>query len=360
LISWKVPENEYTATKKVTLRTLLSHSAGFTDDYGFAGYAPGSVLPSTQQILEAGKPANNRKKLAPGSVPGTVEKYSGGGYIIIQQLIEDITHKKFRDYADSVVIKKLQMTSTTYDYYPDKDLGKTIARGHGGDGKAYTKKKYHVYPEMAAAGPWTNVSDVAKLVMEIQEEKAGRSVLILNQSLINEMLRPQINTMGLGPHLLGAASPLAFWHAGNTEGYVCLVYGTATGQGAVVMTNSDGGEWLSLEIIRSIANAYHWPVMQTKVAMTLTDADIVAYTGDYRGATNATVAIVKGKNGLVLNNNHPQKQSFELIALADGTFTIKDVQDKFSLVFERDATGQVKGIRIMQNGGKNMAMEKLK
>ncbi len=126
LTSWKVPDNEFTTSKKVTLRTLLSHSAGFTDDYGFEGYLPHADLPSTTQILNGVKPANNKKKLVPRTVPGTVEKYSGGGYIIIQQLIEDITHQAFSVYVDSLIFRRLQMVNTSFDYYPDES-GKSIA-----------------------------------------------------------------------------------------------------------------------------------------------------------------------------------------------------------------------------------------
>src|SRR4030095_7258090 len=78
LISWKVPENKFTLKEKVTLRRLLCHSAGFTDDYGFAGYSVTDSIPPLKNIIKAQPPANNTKALIVNYVPGTNSQYSGG------------------------------------------------------------------------------------------------------------------------------------------------------------------------------------------------------------------------------------------------------------------------------------------
>ena len=353
LSSWKVPDNEWTAQKKVTLRNLLSHSAGFTDDYGFEGYYPNKPLPSTVQVLNAEKPANNRKRLQPNTVPGSRERYSGGGYIIIQQLIEDITHTSFGHYVDSLIFKRLGMNNTTYDYYPDVSMGKPVARGHYANGKPDARRKYSVYPEAAAAGPWTTPEDVATLLTEIQREANGVSELMLDSVLAKEMLTPQINVMGLGPHLAGIEKPMAFWHSGNNAGYVCLAYGMiGKGQGAVVMTNSDQGEWLSLEIMRSIANAYSWPVMQNKTLRVFTADSCLKYLGDYQTADPVQMTIRQSGSVLTLINGG---QNYNLLPLADGSFTIGKAEDRVRLVFGENKKGEVTGFTILQNGGKNNA-----
>lgn len=88
-----------------------------------------------------------------GAVPGTLERYSGGGYVIVQQLIEDITHQSFNEYVNDNIFSKLEMSNTTYDFFPDIHLKKPIARGHDKNGKIDKRRRYHVYPEMGAAGP---------------------------------------------------------------------------------------------------------------------------------------------------------------------------------------------------------------
>ena len=84
LVSWKVPESEFTATEKVTLRRLLSHSAGMTVA-GFQGYAQGEEVPDLRQVL-GGTPPANSPPIRVGAVPGKVYRYSGGGYVVVQQL----------------------------------------------------------------------------------------------------------------------------------------------------------------------------------------------------------------------------------------------------------------------------------
>jgi CubicO group peptidase (beta-lactamase class C family) len=78
LTSWKVPENEFTKTEKVTLRRLLSHTAGLTV-HGFSGYPAGTPVPTLVQVLDGAKPANSAA-VRVDVVPGTIMRYSGGGF----------------------------------------------------------------------------------------------------------------------------------------------------------------------------------------------------------------------------------------------------------------------------------------
>ena len=83
LKSWKLPANEIMAGTKVTIRELLTHTAGLTV-HGFAGYASDAAIPSLVQILNGEKPANSAA-IRVDTEPGTRWRYSGGGYVIIQQ-----------------------------------------------------------------------------------------------------------------------------------------------------------------------------------------------------------------------------------------------------------------------------------
>jgi CubicO group peptidase (beta-lactamase class C family) len=77
LRTWKVPESEFTKNEKVTLRRLMSHSAGLTV-HGFPGYDVNDPLPTLVQIFDGEKPANT-PPIRVDLVPGTQERYSGGG-----------------------------------------------------------------------------------------------------------------------------------------------------------------------------------------------------------------------------------------------------------------------------------------
>lgn len=102
LATWKLPENEFTAKKKVTLANLLSHTGG-TTVHGFPGYAPGEKIPTLSQILDGAPPANT------GAVrvdfePGTRFRYSGGGTTIAQLAIMDIEKKPYPQIAQETVL----------------------------------------------------------------------------------------------------------------------------------------------------------------------------------------------------------------------------------------------------------------
>lgn len=347
LRSWKFFDNKYTAGKKVTLRHLLTHSSGLADNYGFKGYRPHAAIPALQQILNAQPPANNKKVLVAQAVPGTVEQYSGGGFMIIQQLIEDITAMPFDRYVDSTVFKPFGMIHSTYKFYPDS-FSSNIAVAHNDDGKPYREFNYRLYPEWAAAGPWTTPSDLARLAIAIQQMAAGNSNY-LGKKLVRDVLTPQINSMGLGMHLKGDKKPVGFWHAGNNEGYTGIFMATIeSGQGAVVLTNSNSGEWLAMEILRSVAGSYHWPINLSINSQPIADAG--EYAGSYSTGSGNILEVGLGNKGLHFSTNGRGKKYY-LYQTEKDQFRIEEKPDNLLLVFKRDDQGRIIGILFYQNAG---------
>jgi CubicO group peptidase (beta-lactamase class C family) len=103
LVRWKLPTSEKAEGKPVTLRELLSHTAG-TNVHGFPGYAAGTPVPTTLQILDGAPPATN-PPIRVENTPGKQWNYSGGGYVIIQQMITDTAQKPFAELLGEVVLK---------------------------------------------------------------------------------------------------------------------------------------------------------------------------------------------------------------------------------------------------------------
>jgi CubicO group peptidase (beta-lactamase class C family) len=113
LVSWKIPENEFTKEQKVTLRRLLTHSAG-TSVWGFPGYsADTKSLPAVPQILDGSAPANT-KAVRVTEAPGTRWSYSGGGFTVMQLLMTDVSGKPLPQLMSDTVLKKLGMKNSTY------------------------------------------------------------------------------------------------------------------------------------------------------------------------------------------------------------------------------------------------------
>ncbi len=362
LTSWKIVENKFTIKEKVTLRRLLCHSAGFTDDYGFAGYSVSDSIPPLINIIKAQQPANNTKALIVNYVPGTLMRYSGGGYLIIQQLIEDITGMSFTNYVEKEIFNKLNLQSSTYNYYPDRN-GFKIARGHDENGNIDAKEKYHVYPESAAAGFWTTPGDLAKILIEMQQEYNGITDKILNQQLLDSMLTPQFefNDRGLGVALKGAEHVDGFWHAGQNAGYNSLMYSTTkTGQGAVVMLNSDGDIELAVEIMRSIANENKWPFMQTRIVTKESADTLNERIGAYRYKEGIDWKINRKGDGLVIQWKEPHQKRFQaplnLYRTEQGHYIIKEEPDLLDFKFSSD--NGVKTFIFYKYGGTKMLLEK--
>jgi CubicO group peptidase (beta-lactamase class C family) len=216
LTTWKVPDNEFTATQKVTLRRLLSHSAG-TTVHGFPGYAVGEPIPTLVQILNGEKPANTAP-VRVDLVPGTKQRYSGGGVTIEQLLIMDVTGKPFPQFMQQAVLGPIGMTNSTFDQPLPPALAAHAAAGTLADGKP-VPGKWHIYPELAAAGLWTTPTDLAKFGIEIALSKNGKSNRVLSEAMTRQMLTPQIGDVGLGPFLGTGGNPNEFDHAGSNVGY---------------------------------------------------------------------------------------------------------------------------------------------
>jgi CubicO group peptidase (beta-lactamase class C family) len=363
LTSWKVADNKFTIKEKVTLRRLLCHSAGFTDDYGFAGYKTGDVIPSLTDILKAQSPANNSKALVVDYVPGTLTRYSGGGYIIIQQLIEDVTGMPFTKYVEKVIFDKLNLHSTTYNYHPDQTGMYTIARGHDENGSIDPKEKYYVYPESAPAGLWSTPGDLARILIEMQHEYNGSSDTILNQQLSDAMLSPQSenDSRGLGVSLKGAERVEGFWHAGQNAGYNALLYATAkSGQGAIVMLNSDSGIGLAEEIVKSIANENHWPLMQTRLIKRQSKDTLNELVGRYRSKEGLIIKLSQKKEGLFLQFKEPNRSKasplLSLYSDGQGGYILKEVPDLVRFTVSTDNSR--KAIILHKNGGAQMVLLK--
>jgi len=258
LTSWKLPASPHTRARPVTLRGLLSHSAGISV-HGFGGYASNASLPSPHEILDGRGGANNRP-IRCEAPPGQRSTYSGGGFVIAQQLVSDVTGQLFADAMENLVLAPLGMSHSTFDQPLPEVFWGHAAAGHNADGVELAGR-WHSYPELAAAGLWTTPTDLARVVVEIQSAFMGRQSRLLGQPIAAQMLtrQLQVGDAGLGVFVTGSGYGLRFGHNGVNAGYRALITGLAyAGQGAVVMSNGDGGARLDEELMRLIAAEYRW------------------------------------------------------------------------------------------------------
>jgi len=257
LSSWQVPENSFTSVRKVSLKRLLSHTAG-TTVHGFPGYEYNHQIPSLLQVLNGAYPANTAQ-IAVDMVPGTVFRYSGGGYCIAQQVMIDVAQKSFPDILQEVVLSQLDMLNSTYEQPLPEGKINNASSAHDSNGNMVAGN-HHIYPEMAAAGLWTTPEDLAKFLIEIQLSLDGTSNKVLNKELTEEMVTPVIGNYALGLGIQEINGEIYFGHGGANEGFRCLMTAHKnSGDGAVVMTNNDNGDACTQTIIEYIAQKENWP-----------------------------------------------------------------------------------------------------
>jgi CubicO group peptidase (beta-lactamase class C family) len=255
LKSWKVPENQFTKEQKVTLRRLMSHTAGLTV-HGFPGYDVDAPLPTLVQILNGEKPANTAP-IRVDVVPGTLERYSGGGVTIEQQLMIDVTGQPFPQFMKANVLDKVGMSNSSYRQPLPSDWTGRTAAGTYANGKA-VHGRWHIYPEMAAAGLWTTPTDLAKFAIEIALSKQGKANHVLSEKMTNEMLTPVKDDAALGL-FLDKQNPGQFGHDGDDEGFQALLTMNAnTGKGLAIMANSERGIAAGEFVLLAVAKEYAW------------------------------------------------------------------------------------------------------
>ncbi len=260
LVSWKLPNNEFTKRSAVTVEYLLSHMGGTTVS-GFMGYSVGEEVPTLLEVLEGVQPANT-DPIRVTEEPGSLWRYSGGGYCVLQQMMVDIYQRPFQKILYDLLLAPLDMRSSTLQQPLGADMARLASPGHDEAGDK-VEGGWRIYPELAAAGLWSTSADLARFGIAVQKAADGAQGALLDPFFVDLLVTPRYGSFSLGLLVRQTGGYSWFTFNGGNAGYRCLMYFyVEAGQGAVVMTNSDNGSLLAAEIINSIAVEYNWPEFQ--------------------------------------------------------------------------------------------------
>ncbi len=249
LTRWKFPKSEFDS-KKVTVRSLLSHTGGVSV-HGYPGFHPNATLPNLEASLngENGLVRDN-EKVEIIVEPQTKFQYSGGGYTVLQLLIEEITGKSFEVYMQKEIFKPLKMKNTSFTI--DKKILKHSATPYDENGEAVYIEKFTA---KAAAGLHTTLEDM------VQFAKANMSSNpVLSENTIQEMTtiipitKSKRQAQGLGYHAYFLGPITVKGHAGSNTGWESgFMLDFKSNSAIIMLTNGSNGKDVAIATLRKWA-----------------------------------------------------------------------------------------------------------
>lgn len=353
LTSWKIPASG-SWQPRVTLRQILTHSAGLTV-HGFPGYTVKERIPTVVEVLD-GRPPANTAPVQVNILPGIQSRYSGGGITVAQQLVMDVLGKPFPQILRELVLDPLGLKHSTYEQPLPAIWESTAATAHPWKSQPL-RGRWHVYPEMAAAGLWTTPSDLARIGIELQRTLRGDVPRLLKRETISEMLKPQVGEgAGIGFFLEGKEAGTRFGHGGWDEGFVSVaVFYKEGGMGAVVMLNSNEGNPLLNEIGNAVAREYNWPgyIPPLPVTVKVAEAALDPLAGEYESSSKILFKVTRqGESLLLAVGSQPP---LVLVPQSETSFLLGPLNGK--VTFEKDDQGRGSKV-ILEQGGRPTTAER--
>jgi|GEM_PF-116397 len=347
LTSWKFPYDSISKGKKITLAQLLSHSAGLNvHGFGFTTYSGGDTLPSIVQMLEGKKPSTT-EAIRSLSEPGMKYKYSGGGTIISQLLLMDVTKQSYENYMLNNVLVPLNMKNSSFSQPPIVRKGMQLATGYTqmNNGGA-VKGKYPITPQQAAAGIWTTPTDLANMIINIQQSLKGKPGAFLSKNVAELMLLPYNDkSAALGFFIDDKNGTKYFQHGAGNPGFSGWYYASMKGgKGVVILANSDANSEIFGEVIKAVADAFGWHGFakperpSEKVVFILSDSVMNRLEGTYR-QNNSVIVVQRKRNTLWFKT---QEKSWEMHFTSDTSFF--NLESNSEKRFYRDIQGRIAGI----------------
>lgn len=253
LTRWRLPESEFD-TSGVTVRRLLSHTAGLVDGLGYDGFDdPGDVQTLEQSLTRAADASPGKDGVVRvGAEPGAGWAYSGGGYTLLQLLIEEVSGQTFSAFMDARVFTPMGLERTSFDYDEAKAWG--FAANHTAEGAV---TPYRRYTAAGATSLFTTAADMARFIQTQVSEDARAA---LSGDTLALMRTPHAAQLGADIWGLGVMLYAPNGQGGHVIGHdgdnapainTAVRYDPATGDGVVVLETGApllatriAGEWV--------------------------------------------------------------------------------------------------------------------
>lgn len=217
---------------------MLSHTSGLSLG-PYVGWDSAAKVPSIVDSLQGNN--NGAGPINLLHAPDTKWLYSGGGYSVVQLLIEDVSGLSFESYMHKSVFKPLDINNSTFDI--TSAVMEKSATPYDENGE---KTAMVYFAEQAAAGLQTTPIDLARFNLAILKNEEGEynGAHLLSRKLIEEMIMPVPNTgyrWSMSYVVDSKNKSLGF--AGFNRGWVGLTRSMIDQNlGYVILTNSSIGQ----------------------------------------------------------------------------------------------------------------------
>lgn len=350
LRTWRLPDERRFRGGRISLRAILSHTGGL-NVHGFAGYLSGDALPTTSQILDGSPPANSEAVRAIGP-SGERFRYSGGGTMISQKVVEDLTHVPYDVWMRDSILAPLGMRRSVYSQPLPAHLTKDAATGYI-DATQEVKGKWPILPEQAAAGLWTTPSDLAQFVIAVQKALRGQESPLVSRALATAMTTPVLKgSPGLGTFVETHGGHTYFGHEAGNPGYMGKYLASAEGgKGVVVFVTGGPTPDILNEVVATVAREYRWPGFdaeradrQELTAIPLPNDSARRFAGAYRAGNYVTVFAMQ-PDGLVLLRPLGSQHHVHFSTPVD--FFLEEADDTGRFLLD---SGRVVGMATLRDG----------
>jgi CubicO group peptidase (beta-lactamase class C family) len=248
LTRWQLPPSKFD-NQGVTVRRLLSHTAGLTDELGYRGFPPGTQAQSLEESLTyaADRMPGVDGHVRVGSAPGSRWQYSGGGFALLQLIVEEVTHDRFEHFMQQTVFEPLGMTRTTFD--EDAAMTRGVATSYT---ESLAPAAHYHFSAPAAASLYSDLTDLTRFVMAHMRgddgSPPGRGVL--PPETLVEMRVPTarlygVDVWGLGTQLFAKRETSDYLFGPDGESYPAISHAVridpATRSGIVILSSGKEG-----------------------------------------------------------------------------------------------------------------------
>jgi CubicO group peptidase (beta-lactamase class C family) len=360
-------ENKFSKGLKITIANLLSHTAGINRDDGPSGdYTYDKPLPTITQIVKGEKPALGNGAYSIRK-PNEDYEYSNQAICILQKILTDNFDADYNSLITNTVFNPLRMTHSSFALKLDAKKEERLSKGYVFD---YQVVPQWVFPCQAQGGLIATTSDIAKMVIAMQNSFNQKDTTFLKKASIEKMFSPQLNDIsytgnlnvpyknGLGVMLFQKGGKQYFTHTGSIDGYTSIYIGSLDGvDGAVIMINSSNAGIIT-ELINSIATTFNWQNFidyKYQIAINPKQKALNQYIGNYKLTSSKkefTFTITQNNNQLFIQNTN-DGTSEKLFFSSDNTafvlsrsYTIEFSDKKNSIIVKNNREFSGEAIKI--------------